>query len=70
MKIRINKLQLMHGTKFIYIMANKPMLDKKIRFYYMGNVFVIINYCDNGKQYTFNNYQSFRKKINDIIVDW
>jgi hypothetical protein len=70
MKIRINKLHLLQGVKFDYIMANKPMIDKKIRFYYMENVFVIINYYDNGKLYTFDNYQSFRKKINDIILDW
>jgi hypothetical protein len=70
MKIRINKSQLMQGVKFDYIMANKPMIDKKIRFYYLENTFVIINYYDNGKLYTFDNYQSFRKKINDIIVDW
>ncbi len=70
MKIRVNKLQLMHGVKFVYIMANKPIIDKKIRFYYMENVFVIIDYYDNCKQYTFNNYQSFRKKLNVIIGDW
>jgi NDP-sugar pyrophosphorylase family protein len=70
MKIRINKLQLMQGVTFDHIMANKPMIDKKIRFYYMENVFVIINYYDNNKLYTFDNYQSFRKKITCIIEDW
>jgi hypothetical protein len=70
MKIRINKAQLMHGVTFEYVMANKPMMDKKIRFYYLENTFVIINYYDNSKLYTFDNYQSFRKKINDIILDW
>ena len=70
MKIRINKLQLMQGVTFDYIMANKPMIDKKMRFYYMENTFIIINYYDNSKLYTFDNYQSFRKKINEIIVDW
>jgi hypothetical protein len=70
MKIRINKAQLMCGVTFDYIMSNKPMIGKKIRFYYLENTFVIINYYDNGKLYTFDNYQSFRKKINDIILDW
>jgi hypothetical protein len=70
MKIKINKAQLMQGVTFDYIMANKPLIDKKIRFYYLENTFIIINYYDNGKLYTFDNYQSFRKKINDIILDW
>jgi hypothetical protein len=70
MKIRINKSHLLQGVTFDYIMANKPMVDKKIRFYYLENTFVIINHYDNNKLYTFDNYQLFRKKINDIIVDW
>jgi len=70
MKIRINKKDLLHGVTFDYIMANKPMIDKKIRFYYLENTFVIINHYDDNRLYTFDNYQLFRKKINDIIVDW
>jgi hypothetical protein len=70
MKIRINKLHLLQGVKFQFIVANKPMIDKKISFCFYDNTFVIINYYDNGKLYAFDNYQSFRKKINDIIIDW
>jgi hypothetical protein len=70
MKIRINKLQLMQGVKFKFIVANMPMIDKKISFCYYGDSFWIINHFDNGIVFKFNDYQSFRKKINDIIVDW
>jgi hypothetical protein len=70
MKIRINKLHLIQGVKFDYIMANKPMIDKKISFCFLDNTFFIINHYDNGIVYKFNDYQSFRKKINDIILDW
>lgn len=70
MKIRINKVHLLQGVTFDYIMANKPMIDKKIRFYYLENTFVIINHYDNSKLYTFDNYESFRKKITCIIQDW
>jgi hypothetical protein len=70
MKIRVNKLHLLQGVKFDYIMANKPMIDKKISFCFYDNSFFIINHYDNGIVYKFNDYQSFRKKINDIIVDW
>ena len=70
MKIRINKKQLMQGVKFDYIMANKPDVDKKIRFYYMENTFVLIDYYNDMKLYTFNDYESFRKKLNVIIGDW
>ena len=70
MKIRINKSQLIHGVKFDYIMANKPLIDKKISFCFYGDSFWLINHYDDGIVYKFNCYQSFRKKINDIIVDW
>jgi hypothetical protein len=70
MKIRINKKQLMQGVKFDYIMANKPDVDKKIRFYYMENTFVLIDYYNDMKLYTFNDYESFRKKVSAIIEDW
>jgi hypothetical protein len=70
MKIRINKLHLLQGVKFDYIMANKPMIDKKISFCFLDNTFFIINHFDNGIVFKFNDYHSFRKKINDIIVDW
>jgi len=70
MKIRINKKHLMQGVKFDYIMANKPDVDKKIRFYYMENTFVLIDYYDAMKLHTFNDYESFRKKLNVIIEDW
>ena len=70
MKIRINKLHLLQGVKFKFIVANKPMIDKKISFCYLDNIFYIINHFDNGIVYKYANYQSFRKKINDIIVNW
>ncbi len=70
MKIRINKAQLMHGVKFQFIVANKPMIDKKISFCFLDNTFFIINHYDNGIVYKFNDYQQFRKKITCIIQDW
>jgi hypothetical protein len=70
MKIRINKLHLMQGVKFQFVVANMPMIDKKISFCYLDNTFFIINHFNNGIVYKYDNYQSFRKKINDIIVDW
>jgi hypothetical protein len=70
MKIRINKKQLLDGVKFDYIMANKPDVDKKIRFYYMENTFVLIDYYNDMKLYTFNDYESFRKKVSAIIENW
>lgn len=70
MKIRINKLHLMQGVKFKYVMANKPLIDMKISFYFTGDSYIIINHYDNDIVYKYDNYQSFRKKINDIIVDW
>jgi hypothetical protein len=69
MKIRINKKHLMQGVKFDYIMANKPDVDKKIRFYYMENTFVLIDYYDM-KLYTFNSYPLFRKTVSAIIEKW
>jgi hypothetical protein len=70
MKIRINKKQLMQGVKFDYIMANKPDVDKKIRFYYMENTFVLIDYYNDMKLYTFNSYPLFRKAVSAIIENW
>lgn len=70
MKIRINKSHLLQGVKFKYVMANKPLIDMKITFYYFENTFVIINHYNDNKLYTFDKYQSFRKKINDIIEKW
>jgi hypothetical protein len=70
MKIRINKSHLIQGVKFDYIVANKPMIDKKISFCYYENIFYIINHFDGGSVFKYDNYQSFRKKINDIILDW
>jgi hypothetical protein len=70
MKIRINKKMLFDGVKFDFIMANKPLIDKKIKFYYFENTFIIINHYDDNKLFTFYSYDSFRKKINDIIKDW
>jgi hypothetical protein len=70
MKIRINKKQLLDGVKFDYIMANKPDVDKKIRFYYLENTFVLIDYYNDMKLYTFNDYQSFRKAVSAIIENW
>lgn len=70
MKIRINKLHLMQGVKFKYVMSNKPLIDMKISFCYHDNIFVIINHYDNDIVYKYDNYQSFRKKISDIIANW
>jgi hypothetical protein len=70
MKIRINKKQLMQGVKFDYIMANKPDVGKKIKFYYSGNLFIIIDHYDNNTFYTFNDYEAFRKKVNAIVENW
>jgi hypothetical protein len=70
MKIRINKKQLMQGVKFDYIMANKPLRDMKIRFYYLDNEFIIVDYYAYGEVFMFNDYESFRKKVNDIIGNW
>ena len=70
MKIRINKKQLMQGVKFDYIMANKPDVDKKIRFYYMENTYVLIDYYNDMKLYTFNSYPLFRKTVSAIIENW
>ena len=70
MKIRINKLHLLQGVKFQFVVANMPMIDKKISFCFLDNIFFIINHFDNGIVYKFDDYQSFRKKITDIIIDW
>ena len=70
MKIRINKKHLMQGVKFDYIMANKPDVDKKIRFYYMENTFVLIDYYNDMKLYTFEDYGKFRKAVSAIIENW
>jgi hypothetical protein len=70
MKIRINKLHLLQGVKFQFIVTNKPVIDKKIAFCFYDNSFFIINHFDNGIVFKYDNYQQFRKKINDIIVDW
>jgi hypothetical protein len=70
MKIRINKKHLFQGVKFQFVIANKPMIDKKIAFCFYDNSFFIINHFNDGIVYKFNDYQSFRKKINDIIIDW
>jgi hypothetical protein len=70
MKIRINKKQLMQGVKFDYIMANKPDVDKKIRFYYLENTFVLIDYYDAMKLHTFEDYGKFRKTVSAIIENW
>jgi hypothetical protein len=70
MKIKINKSQLMQGVKFQFVVANKPMIDKKIAFCFLDNTFFLINHYENGIVYKYDNYQLFRKKINDIIVDW
>ena len=70
MKIRINKKHLMQGVKFDYIMANKPDVDKKIRFYYLENTFVLIDYYNGNKLYTFDAYTPFRKTVSAIIENW
>ena len=72
MKIRINKKHLMQGVKFKYVMANKPLIDMKISFCYLceDKAFYIINHYDNEVVYKYNDYQSFRKKITDIIEKW
>jgi hypothetical protein len=70
MKIRINKKQLMQGVKFDYIMANKPDADKKIRFYYLENTYVLIDYYDAMKLHTFEDYAKFRKAVSAIIENW
>lgn len=64
MKIRINKKHLMQGVKFKYVMANKPLIDMKISFYFTGNSFIIINHFDDNKVFKYDDYQSFRKKNN------
>jgi hypothetical protein len=51
-------------------MANKPDVDKKIRFYYMENTFVLIDYYNDMKLYTFNSYPLFRKAVSAIIENW
>jgi hypothetical protein len=51
-------------------MANKPDVDKKIRFYYMENTFVLIDYYNDMKLYTFNSYPLFRKTVSAIIENW
>ena len=60
----------MQGVKFDYIMANKPDVDKKIRFYYLENTFVLIDYYNDMKLYTFNSYPLFRKTVSAIIENW
>lgn len=70
MKVKLNKKHLLQGVKFKYVMSNTPLIDMKITFYYLENTFVIVNHYDDNKLYTFDKYQSFRKKINDIIIDW
>lgn len=70
MKIRINKKHLMQGVKVDYIMANKPDVDKKIRFYYLENTFVLIDYYNDNKLYTFDAYTPFRKTVSAIIENW
>lgn len=70
MKIRINKKHLMQGVKFAYIMANKPDADKKIKFYYLENTFVLIDCYNDNKLYTFDAYTPFRKAVSAIIETW
>jgi hypothetical protein len=67
MKIRINKLQLMKGVKFKFVVANKPIIDKKISFCFLDNTFFIINHFDNGITYKYDNYQLFRKKLMRLL---
>jgi hypothetical protein len=70
MKIRINKLHLLQGVTITHRMVDLKNKNLKIKFYYLEDSFILIDYSDDKKLYTFDNYQSFRKKINDIIVDW
>ena len=70
MKIRINKKHLFNGVKFKHIVTNKYLINMKISFCYHDNIFIIINHYDNDNVYKYDNYQLFRKKINDIIANW
>ena len=70
MKIRINKKHLFQGVFFSHRMVDLKNDNLKIKFYYFENTFILIDYSDNKKLYTFEQYQLFRKKITEIIVDW
>ena len=60
----------MQGVKFEYKMVNKPDVDKKIRFYYLENTFVLVDYYNSNKLYTFDAYTPFRKAVSAIIENW
>jgi uncharacterized protein YkuJ len=70
MKIRINRLQLMQGVTITHRMVDLKNENLKVTFYYLEDSFILIDYSDNKKLYTFDNYQSFRKKLTSIIIDW
>lgn len=70
MKIRINKTRLLDGVVFSHEMMDMQCNSLKVKFYYMENVYVLIDYSDNRKLYNFDNYQSFRRKLTTIIENW
>jgi hypothetical protein len=70
MKIRINKKQLLDGVKFDCVSINKLGVNKKIRFYYLEDTYVITDYTNDSKLYTFESYTKFRKTVSDIIENW
>ncbi len=70
MKIRINKKQLMQGVKFTHQVTDLNNDRLKVLFYYMENTFVLIDYSNDMKLYTFNDYLKFRKQLTFITLNW
>ena len=70
MKIRINKTHLLDGVVISHEMMDMQRNNLKVKFYYMENVYVLIDYSDNRKVYNFDNYQAFRRKLTIVIENW
>jgi hypothetical protein len=70
MKIRINKTHLLEGVLTSHEMIDMQRNNLKVQFYYMENVYVLVDYSDNRKLYNFDNYQTFRRKLTAIIENW
>ena len=70
MKIRINKTHLLDGVVISHEMMDMQRNNLKVKFYYMENVYVLIDYSDNRKLYNFDNYPAFTRKLTTIIENW
>ncbi len=70
MKIIINKKQLMNGVKFTHQVTDLNNEKLKVEFFYIENTFVLTDYSNDMKLYTFNDYLKFRKQLTFITLNW